>query len=284
MDELFDTLKVSKTASPDEIRAAFLNWKKSQQEILKHGSREEQNQVSANITRISAVYKIYQKFMSNSESSESPNKISDPPPSPVPNSNPDLPTNSNQNNPYKVATIVLVAIIICGAIAFVMNSKSQKTVAISELPNINSKVETVSQPIQNSQSIQTSQSTQQSQSESKPVDPNPILTQAKRDATQTLFDFHNNITQKNYRRAYECLTPSFQNALNYEGWASGFRTTVSSEVSNVQFITAHGNQIVLSYDLKAIDNPGGISHFKGTVVLLNINGSWKIDEIINKIP
>ena len=70
--------------------------------------------------------------------------------------------------------------------------------------------------------------------------------------------------------------------MSYEGWASGFQTTVSSTASDVNIISQTDSQTVLTYTLKAVDNPGGTQYFKGTAVLIKENGVWKIDEVTNK--
>ena len=70
--------------------------------------------------------------------------------------------------------------------------------------------------------------------------------------------------------------------MSYEGWASGFQTTVSSTVSDVKTETQTNDQAVLTYILKAVDNPGGTKYFRGTAVLVKTSGGWKIDEITNK--
>ena len=121
-----------------------------------------------------------------------------------------------------------------------------------------------------------------------PQNPNPAQstppnqTVEQRDAIQTLMLFHENITQKNYRQAYSCLTPELQSRLKFDGWAEGFKTTISSEVSNIEVLSSSSKQIVLSYDLKAVDEPDKISNFRGTTTLLKTLSGWKINEIINR--
>lgn len=99
---------------------------------------------------------------------------------------------------------------------------------------------------------------------------------------QTLQAFHKNITDKNYRKAYDCLSQNYQNAVTYEGWAPGFSTTVSSTVSDIKTESQTEDQAVLTYILKAVDNPGGTQRFRGTAVLVRTPNGWKIDEITNK--
>lgn len=100
--------------------------------------------------------------------------------------------------------------------------------------------------------------------------------------TQVLQNFHKNITDKNYRKAYDCLSKNYQDAVTYEGWAPGFRTTVSSTVSNIKTESQTETEAVLTYILKAVDNPGGTQRFRGTAVLVKTPEGWKIEDITNK--
>lgn len=120
--------------------------------------------------------------------------------------------------------------------------------------------------------------TQQSRPNTAPAAQNP----AGQAPTQTLKAFHQNITNKAYRKAYDCLSRDFQNSMSYEGWASGFQTTVSSTVSDVMTESLTNDKAVLTYILKAVDNPGGTKYFRGTAVLVKTSNGWKIDEITNK--
>ena len=120
---------------------------------------------------------------------------------------------------------------------------------------------------------------QPSRPNNTPAAPKP---QERETPAQVLQAFHRNITNKNYRKAYNCLSKDFQNSMSYEGWASGFQTTVSSTASDVNIISQTDSQAVLTYTLKAVDNPGGTKYFRGTAVLIKENDVWKIDEVTNK--
>lgn len=127
---------------------------------------------------------------------------------------------------------------------------------------------------QNTQQPPSQQNRPNAQQPSRPNNAPP----AQETPIQVLQSFHQNITGKKYRQAYKCLSKDFQNSMSYEGWASGFQTTVSSTASDVNIIS----QTVLTYTLKAVDNPGGTQYFKGTAVLIKENDGWKIDEVTNK--
>ena len=105
---------------------------------------------------------------------------------------------------------------------------------------------------------------------------------ATAEASAVLTRFHALITEKNLAAAYDCLTPSFQNYLSYDGWAQGFATTVQSSVYDIKTASATSNRVVLTYYLRAEDNPGGIRNFTGTAVVIRTGNGWKLDEIVNK--
>lgn len=102
-------------------------------------------------------------------------------------------------------------------------------------------------------------------------------------AMRTFYDFHKKITEHNLGAAYDIFSPNLQSQISYEGWIPGFNTTVSSTPSEVKVLSESDYEITLTYYLQAVDNPGGIQNFVGTVILVKIGDSWKIDDIYNKI-
>ncbi|MBQ9478826.1 MAG: zinc ribbon domain-containing protein [Selenomonadaceae bacterium] len=118
-----------------------------------------------------------------------------------------------------------------------------------------------------------------------PVDVQP-LSPNRQAAVQSLTNFHKDITEKNFRAAYNRLSDAFQYEMSYEGWVPGFDTTVSSTVSDVQVLSESPDSIELSYVLTAVDNINGreeIAQFNGTAVVINEGGDWRIDYIKNKV-
>ena len=140
--------------------------------------------------------------------------------------------------------------------------------ALKEQPHASEPVSTPSQPSEQQKSQNATQSNMSQQNQESPK--------------QVLQKFHQNITNKNYRKAYNCLSDDFQNSMSYEGWKQGFRTTVSSKASNIQVSSQTETETVLTYILKAEDNPGGTHYFQGTAVLVKTPNGWKIDDIMNK--
>lgn len=95
------------------------------------------------------------------------------------------------------------------------------------------------------------------------------------EAAQVLYAYHGNITKKNLKAAYDCTSSNWQGHVGYDGWSQGFKTTVSSEVSDVRCTSSSANQVVLNYVLTAVDNPGGARKFNGTAVLIKTDKGWK---------
>lgn len=119
------------------------------------------------------------------------------------------------------------------------------------------------------------------QAESKPV--NNGANPAQRAAIDVLYQFHANITHKELQRAYNCMSPKMKKKVTYDGWAPGFKTTVSSSVSDVKVAFENKNCIVLTYYLQSVDNPGGTKNYTGTVALVKVGSDWRIEEITNKL-
>lgn len=95
--------------------------------------------------------------------------------------------------------------------------------------------------------------------------------------------YHQLITDHKYQEAYQCFTPSMQESMgDYETWAQGYATTVSSIPEQVSVISNDGTNAVLSFYLKATDLINGrnqVQYFKGQCRLTKIDGQWKIAEI-----
>lgn len=300
MEELFKILELPPDASKEEVKAAFLKWKKDQQKILISGKPAEQKLITEEITRVTVLYK---KFVGESSSSKTKKKDEEKPAS-VNN------VTSNQNNPNKkivAFTCVFAILVLCG-LAFNSLKDSIRMPSFSKptnpLASVLGKSESDNETLQREPAQQLQRppknlpdppknlsepaeklSEPKEKPVEKPVDKNSGQTPNQRAAIQTLLDFHNGITTKNLRDSYNCLSMGFQNFMSYDGWASGFDTTVSSEVDNIKIVSEADNEIVLNYVLKATDNIQGkhqVSYFNGTVSIINENGRWKIDNIKNK--
>lgn len=107
--------------------------------------------------------------------------------------------------------------------------------------------------------------------------------QAQREAIDVLYQFHAYITHKELKKAYNCMSPKMKKKVSYDGWAPGFKTTVSSSVSDVKVAFENKNCIVLTYYLQAVDNPGGTKKYNGTAALVKYGNDWKLEEITNKL-
>ncbi len=75
--------------------------------------------------------------------------------------------------------------------------------------------------------------------------------------TKVFLAFHRMITNRNYRGAYNCLSPDMKDYVgSCDVWASGYRTTVASIPQNVNVIEQTENVAKLSFLLLAVDRVG----------------------------
>lgn len=102
--------------------------------------------------------------------------------------------------------------------------------------------------------------------------------------TNVFLAFHRMITNRNYRGAYNCLSPDMKDYVgSCDAWARGYRTTVASIPQNVTVIEQCGDVAKLSFVLMAVDQVGSTRekrYFKGTCTMILCNGGWKIDEVL----
>ena len=73
-----------------------------------------------------------------------------------------------------------------------------------------------------------------------------------------------------------------RNSSNYQKWSEGFKTTVSSKVSNLEIVGASNDEYTIKFNLEAVDNPGGTRNFNGTAVIIKENNEWKIYSVNHK--
>lgn len=142
--------------------------------------------------------------------------------------------------------------------------------------SVNSANEKSSEPVKNAP-IQPSTQPKESPDIARAVGQNQKM------AINALYDFHKNITEHKLQNAYGIFSPAMQNRVSYNGWAPGFKTTVSSTPSDVKVASETDSRIVLTYYLQAVDNPGGTQNFTGTAVMVKVGDSWKIDDVTNKV-
>lgn len=102
--------------------------------------------------------------------------------------------------------------------------------------------------------------------------------------TNVFLAFHRMITNRNYRGAYNCLSPDMKGYVgSCDVWASGYRTTVASIPQNVNVIEQTENVAKLSFLLLAVDRVGSSQqkrYFRGTCTMIFYDGGWKIDEVL----
>ncbi len=109
----------------------------------------------------------------------------------------------------------------------------------------------------------------------------PRFSNSNHPGIETLVNFHGYITNRNFRSAFNCLSYPFQNRMDYGKWVSGFDTTVSSSVSDIQIVNSGGDYVVVSYILTAVDRPIGTHRYRGTATIIYTPNGWKIDKVKN---
>lgn len=108
----------------------------------------------------------------------------------------------------------------------------------------------------------------------------------EQDAGYVLKAFHDAITAKQYRTAYDYLGAEMQNYVGgYEKFVNGYTTTISSRITDDRIISSDASNAVIEYMLEARDQlKAGIAvqNFKGKATLKKVEGNWKIVEVTAK--
>ncbi len=100
-------------------------------------------------------------------------------------------------------------------------------------------------------------------------------------ARNTFISFHQAITKKQLRTAFNILSPNYQKFMqSYEHFARGYTTTLRSDIVGLKVLHEDNYSATYAYTLKAVDREGTgekVQYFAGKVKLININGRWRID-------
>lgn len=265
--DIYALLNISPNASQEELRTAFLNWKKDQQKIILTGTKAQQDTA---IKQISEITRQYKKIVGDSSPTPRKKVIKTTPST--------VPTTHEDNN---MAVWGAVAVVLILGVVFFMKNPSYDNFFNNKPQHF---VDTV-KPNADSpkpQVVEDSNLKYSAPPKTEKIDVNIGKTPTERAAVQVFLNFHENITKKDFLKAYDCLSEDFQNNMSYEGWIPGFKTTVSSTPSDLKIISSGENYIKLSYKLTAVDNPGGTQIFKGKVTIIKTGAGWKIDDIDNR--
>ncbi len=101
-------------------------------------------------------------------------------------------------------------------------------------------------------------------------------------ALQAFQEYHGAISQKNLRSAYDYYEAAYKSRLSYDGWAAGYKNTISSNINRPKIVYADSDQCKISYTLLARDRNGTsvkVQTFNGMVVMVKENGRWLIKDI-----
>jgi len=322
--DLYSILNLPETASKEELKEAFIAWKKEQQKLLGKGSREEQATAAKQISTVTVLYKTaigknditsnaLTSGMKKSQSDGSvvknkkytkkiktENGLNSASQNNAGENKLDNDFNDEESRIYQRKVLVgffLILILGILIVGFIHSDGSNKVATKSNVSQSVTSKKPPTPPVKpttpeppkppktdngNKSGLNSATNDNKSQKNNNQQNQNPGKTEVQRQAIQTLMDFHSNITSKNYRAAYNCLSQSFQDRMRYDGWAAGFKTTVSSTPLDIKVYSESANKVVLTYNLQAVDNPGGTRIFSGTTVVIKTQNGWKINEITNK--
>lgn len=106
------------------------------------------------------------------------------------------------------------------------------------------------------------------------------------EAKEAVASYHKYITNKDYKAAYNLLTPDMQNTMGlYENWTRGFSNTIESRVSDMKVTNTQADSAEISFILVARDRrPGGVeeTRFRSTATVVKTGNGWKIADVNNK--
>ena len=117
--------------------------------------------------------------------------------------------------------------------------------------------------------------------EPKKQDNTNVNINSNMNARNTFIGFHQAITNKQLRTAFNILSPNYQKFMqSYDHFARGYTTTLRSDVIDLKVLHEDSYSAIYAYTLKAVDRDGNgqiVQYFAGKVKLIRINGNWRID-------
>lgn len=106
------------------------------------------------------------------------------------------------------------------------------------------------------------------------------VSQNAKDAAQVLGRYYAAISNHDMRAAYNLLSAEMQNGMgSIDVYASGYKTTISDDISDVTVTSDSGDQIAFAYTLTArdkVNNGIKVQTFACTALLSKKTGSWHI--------
>lgn len=106
----------------------------------------------------------------------------------------------------------------------------------------------------------------------------PILSEPERE----LYAYYQNITNKNFEKAYNGLNETMKNQMGvYESFSKGYDDTISSAIEKSKVVSISDDFAVIEYTLVAIDRIPNSSKrkkyvFSGTANMIKLNDQWLI--------
>lgn len=100
------------------------------------------------------------------------------------------------------------------------------------------------------------------------------------DAKQAFINYHKNITNGNYRAAYDILSNAQKQRVgNFDSYKAGFVDTISSDVTEIKLMTSDEDSCTFDYVLTARDRHRGgvkVQVFSGQVTMAKDGGRWYV--------
>lgn len=89
--------------------------------------------------------------------------------------------------------------------------------------------------------------------------------------------FYASINDKEYRQAYDALSPAWQKEMSFEAFKNGYKDTqaASCSVKSVRSLAGGRYQMEIGLEVK---EKGRTRYFKGTYVAVTTSAGWKLDE------
>ena len=178
-------------------------------------------------------------------------------------------SHSSSNNIFVIALIVS-ALLIGGMGGYILFGRSSNNNDSVTIPATDS-----------TQQAQQTTKPHEADSAQNPKEPIQQPTMSQNGPKDAFLGFHKAITDKRFEDAYNILSPEYQKYVkDYDNFASGYTTTLISDIVELVTLYEDDNSASYSYKLKAVDREGSgtkTQYFAGKAKLIKMDGSWRLD-------
>lgn len=198
-----------------------------------------------------------------------------------------VPHNEHQNETIVVIAIIVVCYVIAGLAAStsIFGASKSESVKSTIKPSMSSAIPTSTHVTSSNEKVQdNAEGTQLAAKPKQTVDPNVATVN---DATSALYLYHEAITNKNIKAAYNMLTDHRKQVIGgFDSMRRGYATTIESVISYTEPTYVDPNKVVLRYRLDAKDLINGqikLQTFSGTVTMVKIGTQWYMDDMTGRV-